>query len=161
MIKEDSLVWILGNPVARTIQQSLNSEIGKSLKNGEFGDGYLLGDDGYSNTPFLLTPYSNPQNRAEVTICCASFISLNNCYFFVVIFTRRDSMWLTNAQEVLLKGLSVWRKNDFIVFMENCEWNPINVAGITIYKSLYYNFILINSVIFAMVSFWRALFCKI
>ena len=98
-----------------------DSEIGKSLKNGEFGDGYLLGDDGYSNTPFLLTPYSNPQNRAEVTIGCASFISLNNCYFFVVIFTRRGSMWLTNAQEVLLKGLSVWRKNDFIVFMENCE----------------------------------------
>ena len=63
-----------------------DSEIGKSLKNGEFGDGYLLGDDGYSNTPFFLTPYSNPQNRAEVTIGCASFISLNNCYFFRCYF---------------------------------------------------------------------------
>ncbi|XP_046438402.1 putative nuclease HARBI1 [Daphnia pulex] len=43
-----------------------DSAIGQAFKNNEFGQSYLLGDSGYACTPFLLTPYSQPQGRAEV-----------------------------------------------------------------------------------------------
>nr|CAH0108003.1 unnamed protein product [Daphnia galeata] len=42
-----------------------DSVIGRAFKNNEFGQSYLLGDSGYACTPFLLTPYSQPEGRAE------------------------------------------------------------------------------------------------
>ncbi|KZR99273.1 putative Protein F14D2.9, partial [Daphnia magna] len=42
-----------------------DSVIGRAFKNNEFGQSYLFGDSGYACTPFLLTPYSQPQGRAE------------------------------------------------------------------------------------------------
>ncbi|XP_046650872.1 putative nuclease HARBI1 [Daphnia pulicaria] len=42
------------------------SIIGKKFESGQFGEPFLLGDSGYSNTTFLLTPYSNPIQPYEV-----------------------------------------------------------------------------------------------
>ncbi len=53
------------------------STIGKKFESGFFGTSILLGDSGYSNTPFLFIPYNDPVegykirfNRAHKTTRC-------------------------------------------------------------------------------------------
>lgn len=43
-----------------------NSRIKTRFKNGEFGNGLLLGDSGYGITNYLMTPLLNPNTPAEL-----------------------------------------------------------------------------------------------
>ncbi|XP_045032974.1 putative nuclease HARBI1 [Daphnia magna] len=38
----------------------------KCFINGEFKEGFLLGDSGYANTNFLITPYAEPVTQPEI-----------------------------------------------------------------------------------------------
>ncbi|XP_011858462.1 PREDICTED: putative nuclease HARBI1 [Vollenhovia emeryi] len=42
-----------------------NSRIKASFEAGRFGDGILLGDSGYPNLPYLMTPLNNPATASE------------------------------------------------------------------------------------------------
>lgn len=44
----------------------LNSRIRNFFENNSFGDALLLGDSGYANSSYLLTPLQNPQSAAEL-----------------------------------------------------------------------------------------------
>ncbi|CAN9506912.1 unnamed protein product [Ophioblennius macclurei] len=62
---------VLTNLVARWPGSTLNSfvlthsSVGNKLQTGAARDGWLLGDIGYPLTPWLLTPYANPQSAEE------------------------------------------------------------------------------------------------
>ena len=45
----------------------LNSAVYTKFETGQYPDGWLLGDSGYSCKPWLLIPKLNPQTRAERT----------------------------------------------------------------------------------------------
>jgi hypothetical protein len=42
-----------------------DSRVGRDLKNGHFGEGFLLGDGGYGCTTFLMTPYTVPNTLPQ------------------------------------------------------------------------------------------------
>merc|ERR1712071_364876 len=53
------------------------SGFGKKCALGWYGEGFVLGDSGYGSTPYIITPYNNPQsppeerfNRAHKTTRC-------------------------------------------------------------------------------------------
>lgn len=99
---------------------------------GDFGNSMLLGDSGYSNTTYLMTPYIEPRSATEVSIYKALVWNMKQNYFENC---RRDSTDLTKVLGVQLRELLVCWKKGSMFWIPTFEWVQQKQLGKKIYIS--------------------------
>ncbi|XP_066596927.1 putative nuclease HARBI1 [Prorops nasuta] len=82
------------------------------FENGEFGNAILLGDSGYPNLPYLLTPLNNPRTRGEVLY--------NEAHIRTRCMVERCFGILGKKFPVLTMGSRFWKPSETLPVITAC-----------------------------------------
>ncbi|XP_066600761.1 putative nuclease HARBI1 [Prorops nasuta] len=89
-----------------------NSRIKKRFENGEFGNAILLGDSGYPNLPYLLTPLNNSRTRGDVLY--------NEAHIRTRCMVERCFGILGKKFPILTMGSRFWKPSETLPVITAC-----------------------------------------
>lgn len=109
------------------------SAIGKKFESGFFGTSILLGDSGYSNTPFLFIPYNDPVEGYKVFL---QHVRFNSAPIFCFILQIRFNRAHKSTRCTIERSFGILKKR-FHVLHSEIRMSPTKVSWYAIKNIMY------------------------